>query len=147
MAGENQTIADMTPLVGSIPDSTFLEVDTGLLSRNVLAGQLRAPGALALTFANPQVIDADDSGWQTLVATADTTLSFVGVPVEGQSLVLAITASGADRHVTLPASIVIPASSDVTSPVTVTAGTEMLVELRYRALNSKWRLFSLITGY
>jgi hypothetical protein len=105
--------------------------------------QLQAPVAVAYAAS----ITLPRYPVQRIIVTGALTLLPPAVGVDGQKVTAWLNASGADRAVTLDASIIISSDSSVTSPFTVVSGTKAVLELQYDATLAEWELVSLVNGY
>jgi hypothetical protein len=86
------------------------------------------------------------SSWQAASLTDATTLAVPTNGTAGARLELWLTASGADRDLTLANQIVVPSDSAFVSPKTLTSGKTYIVVLR-SPNGSAWWLQSLVGGY
>ena len=84
-----------------------------------------------------------------IIATGDLTIAVPTGGTDGANLELWITASGADRSLSLNAGIKVPTSSVFTSPQTISSGKKAKLLLQYDAtLNGgQWELTSFVNGY
>jgi hypothetical protein len=89
-------------------------------------------GAFALNCSN--------GGVQKLTLTGDGTFNLPTNGVEGNGLEVWVKASGADRVLTLNASIQLPSYTGVTSPITITSGKTNHMKFHY--FGSTWVLSS-----
>ena len=87
---------------------------------------------------------AASSTWAKGALLADVTLAVVGGSLEGQRMSIAFSAI-VTHTVTLPVGSF--ALGTFISPISVMAGTEVIVDLRYNATTSKWRVLQVNTGY
>ncbi len=106
-----------------------------------------APNTLA--YAATLTIDASAGSNFRCALTGNVTIALPTNPSDGASINLWLTASGANRTVTLNAGIVIPISSVYTSPITITSGKKARYKLQYDStLNGgQWELVSFVNGY
>ena len=84
-----------------------------------------------------------------VICTGNLTINLPTGGLDGNKIRLWLTASGADRVVTLNASFKIPSSSTFSSPVTVPNGKKLklLVEYDGTLNGGQWELTSVINGY
>lgn len=94
-------------------------------------------GATTLNFTN--------GAFQKAALTDATTLNAPSNGAEGRRLELWLTASGADRALTLHGDIRLPSDSGLTFPKTLTSGKLYIALLRHNG--SAWMLNSLVGGY
>ena len=123
-------------------------IDVSSPSGNVIVSLKRTP----ITVTYSSTITPTISGAlsiQRIIATGDLTINIPTGGTDGANLELWITASGADRQLTLNAGIKIPTSSVFTSPQVISSGKKAKLLLQYDAtLNGgQWELTSFINGY
>lgn len=94
-------------------------------------------GATTLDWANGE--------FQKAALTGNVTLNAPSNGAEGSRLELWLTPSGANRTLSLHASILIPSDSGVSFPKTLTNGDLYIVTLRHNG--TAWMLVTLVGGY
>lgn len=89
------------------------------------------------------------NGVYRCIMTGDMTLNDPSSPQDGDRVVFWLTASGSDRDIDLDSSIIIPTSSALTFPVTITSGKKARLVIEYDStLNGgQWEVISFVNGY
>lgn len=133
-----------------------MAVQTNVISGEVVLLKPQASGGstpsmafTTLTYASTLTIDSSSGSNFRCSLTGDVTIALPTNPTDGASINLWLTASGANRNVTLNAGIVIPTSSVYTSPITITSGKKARYKLQYDSVlnGGQWELISFVNGY
>ena len=83
-----------------------------------------------------------------MVTTGALTVNAPSSGADGDMVRLWITASGADRTVSVNTSTIkIPSSSAFTNPQTITSGSKARLAIQYDADRAKWELVTFVNGY
>jgi hypothetical protein len=131
-------------------------VQTNVLSGEVVLLKPQASGSSTpstaystLTYAATLTIDSSTGSNFRCALTGDVTIAMPTNPTDGTSINLWLTASSANRNVTLNAGIKIPTSSVYTSPITIASGKKARYKLQYDSVlnGGQWELISFVNGY
>jgi hypothetical protein len=83
-----------------------------------------------------------------MIITGTLTVNAPSSGIDGDMVRMWITASGADRSVSINTStIVIPDSSGFISPQTIKSGKKAKLDIQYDAVRDKWELATFVNGY
>lgn len=82
-----------------------------------------------------------------ITATGNLTINKPAAGADGDLVKLWITASGADRLLSLQNTIVVPTSSFFGSPQTIANGKKARLTLQYDATRLAWELVTFVNGY
>lgn len=133
-----------------------MAVQTNVISGEVVLLKPQASGGstpstafTTLTYASTLTIDSSSGSNFRCALTGDVTIALPTNPTDGASINLWLTASGANRNVTLDAGIVIPTSSVYTNPITIANGKKARYKLQYDSVlnGGQWELISFVNGY
>ena len=131
--------------VATLPDDPSVEVNKSEWNAGHIIRYTPTTIAYAATIAPASAGDVT----YRVILTGPLTLNLPTSGADGDRVKLWLTASGADRVLTLNASYKIPSSSILVSPVTITSGKKAKLLLEYDAtLNGgQWEVTSFINGY
>lgn len=143
--GMNSALKDLLSekVQAGTPWST-LEGVTELLANSIQAVGGSTPYA-AGNVTGATTLDVANGKFQVATVTGNLTLNPPANGVEGSRLELWLTPSGANRNLSLHASILIPSDSAVSFPKTLTNGDLYIVTLRHNG--TAWMLVTLVGGY
>jgi hypothetical protein len=105
------------------------------------------PDISTFAYAATLTFDGAADRFYRIILTGNATIA---VPTSGKDtkrIWLWLTASGANRTLTLHASIKIPPSATLTNPVIIASGTKTRLLLEYDQTLNQWELISHIPGY
>ncbi len=108
-------------------------------------GTLLSPAATNLTYAGTVTPNANDGLYRKTTLTGNMTLNPPTNPVDGMKWKYRVTASGADRTLTVNAAILAPSDGTFAGTKVLTSGLSYLIQLEY--WGSAWHLETLIGGY
>ena len=111
------------------------------------AGALGGRGIATLTSSStPGVnVDAYDALFITALAVNATFSAPTGTPVEGQKLLIAVTAAGGNRNLSYNPAFA--GGTDVSLPPLVVSGTTLYLGFIWRSAAAKWHLIAKAGGY
>ena len=109
------------------------------------------PTAAAVTLTDTATVPLDASIGKLfrLTATGNRTIDIPTNPSTGRGIIIAHTASGADRTLTLTtgSSGAFQFGTDITALTATTSGTTDYIGCIYNATNSRWHVISYVKGY
>jgi hypothetical protein len=83
-----------------------------------------------------------------MIITGTLTVNAPSSGIDGDMVRMWITASGANRTVSInTATIVIPDSLVFVNPQTITSGKKAKLDIQYDAVRAKWELSTFVNGY
>ena len=97
-----------------------------------------------LSYSGTVATDADEGSIFDLVATGDFTLANPANAQHGRKLEWRITASGADRQVTLDSKFRATSDSTVTFPFTIAQDTELILAVQYHSGRDIYTLIAFV---
>ncbi len=105
------------------------------------------PPISSFTYASTVTFNGSLSRFYRVVMTGSMIIAVPTSGVDGKRIRLWLSASGADRAVTLNASIVIPGTITLSSPFTVLSGKKARLTLEYDATRAVWEVSEYQNGY
>lgn len=136
-AAKPVSTAQQTALDGKTDTSVTSALDTRVVS-------LESPGILALTDAATIATDAAAGKHFRVTITADRTLGVPTNPTDGMHRIWEVTASGANRNLTLTtgSSGAFELTTNITSPITILSGKTHFVGAIYNASRARWTVLA-----
>jgi hypothetical protein len=142
---EYTLLPPVAPAMGSASAVRFPQNKSGTLA---LTSDIPSTSPVALTDAATIATDASLSTYFRVAVAGDRTLAAPTNPTDGQRVLWEITASGADRTLTLAtgAAGAFKFSTSITSIPVITSGTTLFLGAVYRTASARWHVLAVSAG-